>query len=439
MVDLQPTCIEKPRLARDVSFWGMTVTQFLGAFNDNLYKQVVLLLCVDFAAREGRATDVYQPIALGLFAAAFVLLSSFAGFLADKYSKQRIVVLCKVAEVVIVSLAFGALSTQKLVPLLVVLVLMGTHSAFFGPAKFGILPELVRDKDLPQANGIFLMTTFIGIILGVAGAGVLKEWLDAGHLGWLMVVFGGVAGLGLATSLLVRTVPAAEPHLKFTWSALLLNGETARMLWRDRELLRALGFSCTFWFIAGSVMTAINDYGKRQLQIGDKQTSLMVAGISLGIAVGSLLAGGVLNRRLGFRVVTWGLWGLVLTLSLVAATGWSPLAADAQKWVAGVWLMLAGVSAGLFAVPIQAFLQSRPPQDQKGRVIGATNLANWIAILLAAGAYGAINHLLVAVGVPQCTIFLVLGLFLVPLAWWVRLPQTQQSSPQTSGETATPS
>src|SRR5882757_8610255 len=147
----------------DRSFWGMTATQFLGAFNDNLFKQVVLLMCIDFARQEG--TRDYQPHAQLLFSLPFILFSGFAGYLSDRISKRRIVILCKTVEIGIVMLGTWSLSSGSLTAVFTVLFLLGTHSAFFGPSKFGILPELAREQNLPAANGIFLMTTFIGIIL----------------------------------------------------------------------------------------------------------------------------------------------------------------------------------------------------------------------------------------------------------------------------------
>src|SRR5690606_23623095 len=135
---------------------------FLGAFNDNLFKQLVLLLCVDLARND--PTQDQQGWAGVCFAVPFILFSGYAGFLSDRNSKRRIVVLAKVAEVLIMAMGLLAFLSGSLTALFVVLFLMGTQSAFFGPGKYGILPELLRDEDLPRANGIFLMTTFLAVI-----------------------------------------------------------------------------------------------------------------------------------------------------------------------------------------------------------------------------------------------------------------------------------
>src|SRR6478736_2355229 len=211
-------------LFQDRSFWGMTATQFFGAFNDNLFKQLMLLLAIPVGAAAARKADE-QGLATMIFSLPFVLFSGFAGYLSDRYSKRTMIVVCKVAEIGIMLLgmagflAYGAIGYRGL---LVVLFLMGTHSAFFGPGKYGILPELFRESDLPRANGVILMTTFLAIIFGTASAGFLGGLVydAAGQrvperlwIGSLICM--GIGVLGTITSLMVRPVPAAVPDLKF--------------------------------------------------------------------------------------------------------------------------------------------------------------------------------------------------------------------------------
>src|SRR5579859_3492368 len=147
----RPDAVPRPSLWRDPSYHSMNVTQFLGAFNDNLFKQLVLLICVDYLAATGIN---YQTFALFLFAFPFVLFSGFAGYLADRISKQRIIVAMKIAEIAVMFAGFLAFHATygRIGCLLIVVFLMGTHSAFFGPSKYGILPELFREEDLPQVN-----------------------------------------------------------------------------------------------------------------------------------------------------------------------------------------------------------------------------------------------------------------------------------------------
>src|SRR5687768_3414875 len=176
-----------PPLYQDRSFWGMATTQFLGAFNDNLFKQLILLMATPTAAEAAaKIGHDRQGTAQLIFASAFLIFSGVAGYVSDRISKRRVVIAAKIAEIGIMFLGvlgFYFYGREGLNGLLVVLFLMGVHSAFFGPAKYGILPELIRKSDLPRANGLFLMLTFLAIIFGTALAGVLLN--HSGHREWL--------------------------------------------------------------------------------------------------------------------------------------------------------------------------------------------------------------------------------------------------------------
>lgn len=422
-----------PALSRDVSFWGMTATQFLGAFNDNLFKQIVLLICVDHLLRPGG--EDYQSIALALFAIPFVLLSGFAGYLSDRMSKRRIVVLCKVAEILVMllgGLAFAAGqwdADRQLVFLFVVLFLMSTQSAFFGPAKYGILPELLHERDLPQANGIIQMTTFVAIIFGMALAGYVKD-MFRNELWMVSGICIGIAILGTATSLLLRRTPIAHPGLPFQASALAINPDTRKLLRHDRPLLGVLLVSSLFWFVGGVIQPAVNLFGKVLLQLGDSRTSVLGACMGVGIALGCLLAGKASHKQVNFKLVTVGAWGLIVCLFLLALFGPNNAPAAVEKvslpelmipasraeLLARLTLTALGAFAGLFIVPLQVFMQARPPADQKGRMIGAMNLVNWIGIVLAAAFLAAMTKLLGSLELPINWIFPALALLLVPVA-----------------------
>jgi MFS family permease len=423
-------------LWRDTSFWGMTTTQFLGAFNDNLFKQVVLLLCIDIAVQKG--TRDYQPYAQELFALPFVLFSGFAGYLSDRISKRRIVVLCKFVEIGIVMLGTLALSTGSIIPVFTVLFVLGTHSAFFGPSKYGILPELVRESNLAVANGVFLMTTFIAIILGTALAGQLKGFVHENILlvGAAYVI---VATTGLLTSLCIRKTSVAHPGLKFAWSDLVVSAETLRMFWRDRPLLLALIMYSIFWLIGGLTLPAVNAFGKLQLfhtfdvKEADAKTSLLAGFLVIGIAIGCAAAGWISGKKINFRLVPWGCWGMVIGLGLLSILGWMGIAIDNSAPVLSTptvelasmaLLAFMGMAAGVFTVPLQVFLQSRPPADQKGRVIGAMNLVNWIGILFSAEIYSGFDFLRELAGAPYSAMFGGAALILLPVALLYRPRET---------------
>ncbi len=255
-----------PPLTRDRSFWAMAATQFLGAFNDNLFKQLILLLATPTLAevKLGSAEDL-QSNAQFVFAAAFLIFSGLAGYLSDRYSKRRIVVICKVAEIFVAlmgMIGFMYFARIGVSGMFFVLFLMGVHSALFGPAKYGILPEMIRARDLPRANGIFLMLTFLAIIFGMALAGALIHVFDDRiWLGSLACIF--IAVLGTVTAIRIRPLPPAKTDLKYSWSCWLIPRETLRLMRQNRELFWAVIVVTIFWMVGGVVLQTVNALGSR--------------------------------------------------------------------------------------------------------------------------------------------------------------------------------
>ncbi len=471
----------RPSLLRDRAFWGLNLTQFLGAFNDNLFKQLVMLLCVDRALEGGR--DL-QGLAMFLFAWPFIAFSGFAGFLSDRFSKRTIIVLCKLAELGIVLLGLIGFVTGSLFALLSVLCLMGVHSAFFGPSKYGILPELLRPSDLPRANGFMLMATFLAIIFGLAAAGAAKQTF-AGSLWLASLPCLVVALVGVGTSLLIRPTTIAEPHLKFDWSSVALAPDTRALLKRDRKLLGVLLMSSVFWFVGGTVYPpAINAFGKQQLRLDDLVTGAMAASTGLGIAVGCVLAGLLSKDRVRGWLVRVGAWGLTLSLAALCLPGpgfdavrdeirlnkLSHQASISDKpfsntaslqstesstddglppnnaatpkidpfrrgsllgpYGSVVALIAVGLFAGFFSVPLQVFLQASAPSDQKGRIIGAFNLLNWIGIAGSAAVYALGRVLLIDwLELPHASLFGFAALLMLPVALLYRPPEAVIAEP----------
>lgn len=409
-----------PPLMRDRSFWGMAVTQFLGAFNDNLFKQLLLLLAVFTIVDEGPG-DLQGP-ALILFALPFLIFSGLAGFLSDLYSKRLVIVLSKVAEIGVMFLGLLAFIYYDRVGFagpLIVLFLMGTQSAFFGPGKYGILPEMLRASDLPKANGLILMTTFVAIIFGTALAGILKSHFSEPSQLWIIsTVCIAIAGLGTCTSLLVRETPAAKPDLFFCWSSFALPHDTWRLLWNDKPLLLALLTSSMFWLVGGLVQMSVNALG-HQLRLDEQVTSYLVASMAIGITAGCLIAGFLSRGQFSPGLVRTGLWGILACLTMLALPG-GPQGQLLGLKGSFLVLILLGLFAGMFAVPLQVYLQSRPPATQKGRMIATLNMANWVAILLAGMIYHGTIYWLDQTGVLSHNMFAVTALLIAPVAWFYR-------------------
>ncbi len=397
----------------DFAFWGMAGTQFLGAFNDNLFKQILLLLFVKIPSPDGDRD--LQWLGMLSFSLPFVLFSGYAGHLSDRYPKQRVIVLSKIAEIAIMAtgcLLFLWYSQSGLSLLLVglltlTLFAMGSQSAFFGPGKYGILPELFHQRDLPNANGIILMTTFLAVILGTAAAGELKQ--DFGDQLWLAgIVAIVIAVVGTGTALLIRSPAAAQPNLKLEPGSLWIPHDIWALFREQRGLFYAVIVSSVFWMTAAMVMAAINSFATYDLELKERLTSRLVSTISLGIAVGSVVGGIASRDRFNTKVMKSGLWGMVGGLFLMAFVG-----SKLGFWGAAGMLVLLGAFTGMFAVPLQVYMQSCPPDALKGRMIATQNLLNWIGIMLASVAYFLSGLVIRALDLPYAVMFGISGAFML--------------------------
>jgi acyl-[acyl-carrier-protein]-phospholipid O-acyltransferase/long-chain-fatty-acid--[acyl-carrier-protein] ligase len=399
----------------------MAATQFFGAFNDNLFKQLLLLIATPTAVAAAAGAADRQSEAMIVFSVAFLLFSGFAGWVSDRYPKRHVIVLSKVAEIVVMlagTLVFYFYPSWGLWGLFTVLFFMGLQSTFFGPGKYGILPEMLRPSDLPRGNGIFLMLTFLAIISGTALAGGLKEWAGIERLWIASFACVAIAVIGTATSLLVRSGPAASPGLPFRWRDWFVPAEVWRYVAREREVANALVVVSLFWMIGGMVQQAVNALGKTQLNLGDGPTSMMNAMIGLGIALGCLLGGYLSKGEVRPLVVMSGAVGLVVTL---LAMSLSPGGVHLLGFRGSlVVLGLLGIATGVFIVPIQVLIQVRPPASEKGRMIALMNQCNWIGIILGAVLYEICEQSLRLWNGPRSTLFAVAAAVMLPIALWYR-------------------
>lgn len=445
---------DAPRSMLSVAFWSFLLTQFLGALNDNYFKQMVLLTCVSQVAKRENAP--YLPeLAQAAFALPFVLLSGFGGFLSDRCAKTRVIVGCKFAEVGIMGVGLlvlrieGLSASAQIMYLIGVLLLMGAHSAIFAPSKYGVLPELFREDQLLPVNGAVQMTTFMAIILGMIIAGIaLDQIQSAMWIGSLIAV--GIAAAGTVASLFIPRAPIAQPGLKLKSEDLFLPRDIAQLLRSDRRLLLAILIASVFWFLGGVTQISVNTLGKATLRLSDTRTSLLLAGICFGIMAGCIIAGFLGKGRSGSRWVLTGSWLLLISLSLIAFLG-SGLAgtamnagskdqsimvmlfsADLLEWSLRLGMVFLGVSAGMFVVPVQVFLQQAPPPEYKGRLLGVQNLVTWIGILLSAAFVGIAGMALRTIAGPngdarhQWAVFASLALLMVPVCLFYRLPEARR-------------
>lgn len=410
-----------PPLLSDRSFWGMNATQFLGAFNDNLFKQLLLLLATPTAAQlaAGQASD-RQAEATMIFGAAFLIFSGFAGWLADRTSKRTLIIASKVAEILVMTAGMAGFYYFDVIGLwgmFAILFLMGVQSAFFGPPKYGILPEILRGADLPRANGIFLMFTFLAIIFGMAAAGLLGANPATIWQGSAVCI--GIAVLGTMTSLLVRRSPPAAPASPLRMRDFGIPPEMIRLVSQNRDLLAALCVTSAFWMMGSIVQQAVNALGKTQLGLDDFWTTVLTAMPGVGIPVGCLLGGYLSRDRINPRIVVIGATGMVICLLLLCLPGGPKghlLGFAGSIPVLGIL----GFSTGMFVVPIQVSLQVLPPPSEKGRMIALMNQCNFLGIILGGLAFKISLGILDALGGPRNLTFLITALIMLPIALFYR-------------------
>ena len=357
-------------------FWALMATQFQNAFSDNALKNLVIFLVLARMAEGER--DRYVGLAGALFAVPFILFSMFGGWLADRFSKQRVISSVKFAEIFIMAFAALALGLQNLWMELGAIFLMGCHSSIFGPSKYGILPELLPLEKLSWGNGLLELLTFIGIILGTVAGGLLAEHLSgAQHFsGFILAV---LAFVGWRISTRITHVPAADPNCPPRLNPITDLWKQLKLMKPDRDLWRANWGNAGFWFVATLVSMNMMIYAKEVLHLTDSENGLLNAALAIGIGAGSAIAGFVSRGTIAYGLVPVGALGLALSTVPMGMP-------DIGTAKFSLCLVALGLSGGLFIVPIAAVLQHKPEPERKGAVQGAANLLSFIGIALASFA-----------------------------------------------------
>lgn len=379
-------------LLKNRSFASLLATQFLGAFNDNAFKQLVLLLAVSAAtvdavpwvAESGFALSdgaSMQWLPATLFALPFVLLCTMTGALADRVSKTKVIRAANLLEVAVMGVGLGAFVFESYAGLLLTVLLMGAQSALFGPSKYGIVRELVDDKDMSRANALIQTTTTIAILGGVVLAGTLLDNLD-GVFWKAGAVYVGLAILGFLTCLPIRREAARSPERRIP----LFFAAEMRRQWKHVRPIPHLGaavFGSAFYYFVGALLLLIvNEYGRLTLGLSNAETSALLGPVIVGIAVGAIVAGKLSGDRVEGGLVPLGLFGMA------AGLFGTQLNSDSVPWI-NACLGLVGLSSGIFTLPIRTLCQVLPPEKTRGSVLGFSQGMDFIGIL-AAGPFFAL-------------------------------------------------
>lgn len=399
-------------------FSAMFFTQFLGAFNDNVFKQaLILILTYVAAAKMGMEISLLNNLAALLFILPYFLFSALAGQIADKYEKSKLTQGVKLLEICIMALAAIGFWFELYWLLFVALFLMGTQSTFFGPIKYGYLPEAMHKDELVGANGLFQTGTSLAILTGMMAAGVLTQ-LDHSTL-WLIVSTLFVAILGyIASRHLPKTTPQAK-DLAINWNIFSTSFDIIKYLHSLPLLFFVIIGNSWFWLYGATFLTQTPEFSKVILHGDESVVILLLTLFSVGTALGSLLCKTLTKNQVSLKLLPIGILGLsvfaidlYLSLSSIAIQApRTPYGISALMDMDGTWRVFAdlfflGFAGGVYIVPMYAFMQAYAPISHRSRVVGANNIFNAI-FMVGSAVFSIIILTMLKLSLPQ--LFLITG------------------------------
>ena len=408
-------------LLRARRFLPIFVTQALGAFNDSLYKQAVVLFVTYQVYSDAAKEAQFSAIAQALFILPFFLLSCLAGQLADHRDKARLIRIVKTAEVAIMMFGGLGLVLQNIPLMLGGILAMGVHSTFFGPIKYAILPQHLHEDEVLGGTGLVEAGTYLAILLGTIAAGFVAN--DAKLAAVSVIAF---AMLGLLAGRQVPYAPPASADEPLDFHLIRSSVALVSATMHIRRLFLAIISISFFWTIGAVLIIVFPPLVKNVLGANEQVASMFIAIFSVGIAIGSVLINRLLKSEVSARFAPASviiMAGFVLLLHFVAAswdkhgvteltslTGFlaHPLAALMITALLGV-----AIAGGCFVVPLYAFLTTTVPKDQTARTIAANNIVNAGAMVLGSAlAFG-----LTALGFTSTTLLLLIAAMCLVSAW----------------------
>ncbi|MDW6092501.1 MFS transporter [Vibrio rhizosphaerae] len=368
------------------------ITQFFGAFNDNVFKNTLLLL-VAFSSADQLAisSTLFINLAAGLFILPFFLFSASSGVLTDQLEKSKLIRNIKLLEIVIMSLAAIGFVTHSYLILLLLLFLMGTQSALFGPVKYALLPQQLKPDELLSGNALVETGTFVAILLGTLLAGVIASTPHAEYIAAGAVLLFAVCGY--LASRYIPNAPATAPHQRFQWRPVFHTRQTLRIARQDPVNLRTILIISWFWFMGATYLTQFPNFTRHFLHGNEGAVSWLLTLFSVGIALGSLLCDRLSRHRVELGLVPLAClgislfgYGLVTCVpdTLPPSMEFTRFITNADLWPLFLNLLLLGICGGIFIVPLYTLLQQRAHPEQRAQVIAALNIYNALLMVISA-------------------------------------------------------
>jgi MFS family permease len=375
-------------------FLPFFLTQFFGAFNDNLFRIAFVVSVTYGATAASNDASVLSNLAQGLFILPFFLFSALAGQLADKYEKSRLIRQTRLAEVILMCCAAAALYIGNVPTLLALLFLLGVLATIFGPLKYSLMPQHLRPSELVGGNALVDSGTFIAILLGTILGGLLAPAADGEP-----AAIGGNANIVAAVAIVVvaigtyvcsRFIPRAEatdPGLKVNFNPFTATWQLLRFAAQSRAILNSLLGISWFWLVGALVLAQLPAYAKDVLGGDNTVFTLLLAAFSIGVALGSLACEKLSGHKVEIGLVPLGSIGMTVCLlglyfahpDTVApdttAVSWKQFLANGG-WGVAINCALIGVFGGLFIVPLYALILSRSAESHRARIIACNNILN---------------------------------------------------------------
>ncbi|WP_063344254.1 MFS transporter [Vibrio jasicida] len=416
-------------------FFPYFVTQCLGALNDNIYKNVLLLM-VTYSQIDSlpMSVDLFVNLAAGLFILPFFLFSAHAGAIADNMDKAKLIRRLKLIELVIMSCAATAIMTQSAILMLVLLFMTGTQSAYFGPVKYALLPQALKSDELVKGNAWVEIGTFLSILIGTLSAGLLLAIPNGMLIASCIVVT--LSLLGFLSSANIPSLPSKKSdQVKFEPVTGLK--KTLKLAQKQRGIWMSILAISWFWFMGATYLTQFPNFAREHLFADSTVVSLLLALFSVGIATGSWLCEKLSFNQVELGILPFGILGLTifsvdLLWAVPAIESFPSQYYDVQSFVAQsshirvmIDLFLVGVSGGVFIVPLYAFIQSRSEEGECAQSIAANNIMN--ALFMVASA--AVSILVLSVlefSIVELFAILAVGNFIVAIYVYRQVPEFTQ-------------
>ena len=412
-------------LMTEKRFLPFFVTQFLGAFNDNIYKNSLLLM-VAFTAAENLPfnASLFINLAAGLFILPFFIFSGMAGQLADKYEKSFIIRQIKLVEMGIMLTASVFIITQNYLMMLILLFLMGTQSAFFGPVKYALIPQHLESDELIGGNALVEMGTFVAILAGTLGAGLLMELPNAHY--WIagMVIF--LAMLGWVSSLGIPKARASAPKLTLNWNIFTQTAAIVRDSKQNKTVFQSILAISWFWGLGAAYLTQLPNLAGIVLQGAPQVVSIMLAVFIIGVAAGSLICEKLSGKGIDIGIVPAGSIGLsVFGIDLFFAI--DPVSTTTALTVGEFIghsahlrvlfdLSMLGFFGGIFIVPLYALIQQRTEESRRARVMASLNVMNSL-FMVGSAIIGILFLGMVGRSIPE--FFLILSIANLTVCFYI--------------------